>query len=112
MQFGNMRKSIHKIFDLVGDMQWYCVIAKKILKAQVMNLSGLMGLLQQQPEDRFHYNSGNRVLTDRQIENAIDERKQAKLAGDYATADIIRKRLEDDGVVLEDSRSNTTWRRR
>ena len=84
---------------------------QQILKAQVMNLSGLMGLLQQQPEDWFHNNSGNRVLTDRQIENAIDERKQAKLAGDYATADIIRKRLEDDGVVLEDSRSNTTWRR-
>ena len=62
---------------------------QQILKAQVMNLSGLMGLLQQQPEDWFHNNSGNRVLTDRQIENAIDERKQAKLAGDYATADII-----------------------
>ena len=71
-----------------------------------------MGLLQQQPEDWFQNDSGNRALTDDHIENAIVERKQAKLAGDYTTADIIRKRLEDDGVVLEDSRSNTTWRRR
>ena len=85
---------------------------QQILKAQLINLSGLMGLLQQQPEDWFQNDSGNRALTDDHIENAIVEREQAKLAGDYTTADIIRQRLEDDGVVLEDSRSNTTWRRR
>ncbi len=85
---------------------------QQTLKAQLINLSGLMGLLQQKPEDWFQNDSGNRALTDDHIENAIVERKQAKLAGDYTTADIIRKRLEDDGVVLEDSRSNTTWRRR
>ncbi len=108
----NTPLALSELHRIAKEMHSSCGTDQQILKAQLINLSGLMGLLQQQPEDWFQNDSGNLALTDDQIENAIVERKQAKLAGDYTTADIIRQRLEDDGVVLEDSRSTTTWRRR
>ncbi|MBV33180.1 MAG: cysteine--tRNA ligase [Porticoccaceae bacterium] len=85
---------------------------KQRLKTQLVNLARLMGLLQQQPEAWFKNEAGNQLITNDQIEDAIIARKEAKLAGDYAAADVIRKRLEKSGVVLEDSRKDTTWRRR
>ncbi|MAH72672.1 MAG: cysteine--tRNA ligase [Cellvibrionales bacterium TMED49] len=85
---------------------------QKRLKTQLMSLSRLMGLLQQKPEAWFKNKIENQVITNDQIEDAINARKEAKFAGDYVTADIIRKRLEKSGVVLEDSRKDTTWRRR
>ena len=37
--------------------------------------------------------------------------EQAKLDKDYARADEIREELKRQGVVLEDSRDGTQWRR-
>ena len=45
------------------------------------------------------------------IEALIAERQQAKLDKDYARADEIRQSLLDQGVVLEDSREGTRWKR-
>ena len=42
---------------------------------------------------------------------SIEERRQAKLAKDYPRADAIRQSLLDRGVILEDSRDGTRWRR-
>jgi cysteinyl-tRNA synthetase len=46
-----------------------------------------------------------------QIESLMAARQQAKLDKDYAGADKIRAELLAAGVVLEDSREGTTWRR-
>ena len=48
---------------------------------------------------------------DAEIEALIAERQQAKADRDYAGADQVRQDLLDQGVVLEDSREGTTWRR-
>ncbi len=45
------------------------------------------------------------------IEALITERQEAKLAKNYARADEIRQELLAQGVVLEDSREGTQWRR-
>ena len=42
---------------------------------------------------------------------AMYERQQAKLDKNYARADEIRQHLLQRGVVLEDSRDGTKWRR-
>ena len=39
------------------------------------------------------------------------ERQEAKLAKNYARADEIREELSAAGVVLEDSREGTQWKR-
>ena len=44
------------------------------------------------------------------VERAIAERLAAIQAGDSARADVIRARLMEDGIVLEDGPAGTTWR--
>jgi cysteinyl-tRNA synthetase len=67
---------------------------------------GLLGILQQAPLAWFQGGSDGGA-----IEAAIAERAAAKAARDFARADAIRKRLRDDGVLLEDTAAGTTWRR-
>jgi cysteinyl-tRNA synthetase len=45
------------------------------------------------------------------IEALIEERAEAKKNRDFSRADEIREELLSQGVVLEDSRDGTTWRR-
>jgi cysteinyl-tRNA synthetase len=45
------------------------------------------------------------------IDTLIAERKAARAAKNFARADEIRKSLETEGIVLEDSAGGTTWRR-
>ena len=60
-----------------------------------------------------------RPITDTQIsdlfaeerEALIEARQQAKLDKDYGRADEVRAELLAAGVVLEDSREGTSWRR-
>jgi len=81
------------------------------LKAELMGLAGLMGLLQQDSEHWFTLARGGDAISAEDIEELIEKRKQAKTDKDYAGADQVRKDLLDLGVVLEDSREGTTWRR-
>ena len=43
------------------------------------------------------------------INSKIEERKLAKSNKDYSKADIIRKELEDKGIILKDTREGTTF---
>jgi cysteinyl-tRNA synthetase len=47
-----------------------------------------------------------------EIKRRIQDRVNAKYAKDYALADKIRRELEAQGVILEDTKDGTTWRRK
>jgi cysteinyl-tRNA synthetase len=51
-------------------------------------------------------------LSDEEIEAKIAERNNAKKAKNFALADKIRKELLDLGIILEDSREGTRWKRK
>ena len=51
------------------------------------------------------------ALSDKDIDDLIIARADAKTNKDFARADRIREQLKDAGIELEDSRSGTTWRR-
>ncbi len=51
------------------------------------------------------------ALDEAQIDALIAERRAARAAGDYASADRIRAQLRHAGVVLEDLPDRTAWRR-
>jgi len=50
-------------------------------------------------------------ISEEQIKLKIQARLHAKQTKDYALADKIRKDLEVQGVILEDSKEGTSWRR-
>jgi cysteinyl-tRNA synthetase len=47
-----------------------------------------------------------------EIEQLIEERRDARRARDFAKADHIRKTLESRGILLEDSPAGTRWKRK
>ena len=51
-------------------------------------------------------------LSDAEIEEKVAARNAAKKARNFALADAIRKELLDLGLVLEDSREGTRWKRK
>lgn len=44
------------------------------------------------------------------VEMLLEQRQQARVARDFATADAIRNRLEDLGVAVEDGADGSRWR--
>lgn len=51
------------------------------------------------------------ALLDDEIEQLIQDRKQARADKDYAKSDAIRDQLKAEGIVLEDTAQGTRWRR-
>jgi cysteinyl-tRNA synthetase len=49
-------------------------------------------------------------VVDRLVGIAIEQRKEARLAKDFARADNIRNKLDEVGIVLEDKPDVTGWR--
>ncbi len=80
-------------------------------KGRLLAVAGLMGLLQQDPEQWFTHSRGGSDISAAEIEVLIAKRNQAKADKDYAGADGVREELKEMGVVLEDSREGTKWRR-
>ncbi len=80
------------------------------LQQVLLSLADVFGLLQQDPEAYLQSGSAG-DLSAEAIEEKIAERDQAKADKNYARADEIREELKNKGVILEDSREGTTWKR-
>jgi cysteinyl-tRNA synthetase len=52
------------------------------------------------------------VQGDREIDALIEERNQARRSRDFALSDQIRRKLLDRGIVIEDTKEGTRWRRK
>ncbi|TNE70983.1 MAG: cysteine--tRNA ligase [Gammaproteobacteria bacterium] len=78
--------------------------------AVLVRLGAVLGLLQQDPEAFFQSGSDD-DLTAEDIEAMIQARADARKAKDFAEADRIRDELMAKGVILDDSREGTSWRR-
>ncbi|TCB81549.1 cysteine--tRNA ligase [Acinetobacter sp. ANC 4173] len=77
------------------------------------HLTNILGIVQHDVEDFLKSDIGQEVLglSEADIEDLIQQRQDAKKAKDFAKADSIRQSLLDQGVVLEDTRQGTVWRR-
>ncbi|WP_347473806.1 cysteine--tRNA ligase [Acinetobacter thermotolerans] len=76
-------------------------------------LTNILGLVQHPVDDFLKSDIGQEALglTEEQIEDLIQQRKDAKKEKNFARADEIRQSLLDQGIVLEDTRQGTVWRR-
>lgn len=78
--------------------------------AILVRLGGVLGLLQQDPEAFFQADTGGELSAD-DIEALIQARADARKAKNFAEADRIRDELLEKGIILDDSREGTTWRK-
>jgi cysteinyl-tRNA synthetase len=66
----------------------------------------LLGLLQTDPTAYLQSGAG---LDESAIQTQIQARADAKKAKNFAEADRIRNELLEQGIVLKDSATGTTW---
>jgi cysteinyl-tRNA synthetase len=97
-------EAIAELHQLANDVFQGKVEAASQLKA----LGGVLGLLQREPQEFLQ--GGEQ--TPAWIAEAIAAREAARKRKDYAEADRIRKDLLDQGIVLEDVKGRTVWRRK
>lgn len=78
--------------------------------AVLVRLGDVLGLLQQDPE-AFFQSGAEEELAVEEIERLIRARADARKARNFAEADRIRDELAARGIILDDTREGTTWRR-
>ncbi|MBF0212106.1 MAG: cysteine--tRNA ligase [Magnetococcales bacterium] len=86
--------------------------------ALLRGLGGILGLCGESPESHFrfhpeetHDDSAQGGLSDAQVEALIEQRMEARRNRDFQSADRIRAELAQAGILLEDARGQTIWRR-
>ncbi|GAC1369971.1 MAG: cysteine--tRNA ligase [Aquirhabdus sp.] len=115
----NTPEAVAALFELVREINRVLRLEVVDERAQAFGLASclkelgaILGLLHSNPVDFLQGEAdAGQGLTAEQIEAQIEARQSAKAARDFALADQIRKDLLDVGVVLEDSKNGTTWRR-
>jgi len=85
------------------------------LAGLLLELSGLLGLLQSDPEAYLQGGGGDGEvapgLTAADIEALLQERQDARANKDFGRADAIRDQLQAKGIVIEDKAGVSSWRR-
>jgi len=109
----NTPKALAALFEIARQINTASDLATKTrLKATLLCSAELMGLLKDNPEDWFagppteHQN-----LTTTEIDRLIENRNKARDAKDFKEADRIRDLLGEEGILLDDSKRGTKWRR-
>ncbi len=82
-----------------------------LFSAQLKSLGKVLGLLERTPEDYFQSRPTFQNLSEEEIQNKIKERAMAKQEKDFQKADSIRAFLLENGIVLEDKKEGTFWRK-
>ena len=82
-----------------------------VLASQMRGLGNILGLLALSPGAYLKGEAGEGDLVDIDIDALVAQRHQAKIDRDFALSDQIRDQLKDAGVILEDSKEGTIWKR-
>ncbi len=102
----NMPEGVAAMFEIVSEVNKnmddpiFISGARKIL----LDIAAIFGIgFTQRIEDK-------EVLSE--IKKMIEKRNRARGEGDFTEADKIRKKLLDKGIILEDTKEGTVWRRK
>jgi cysteinyl-tRNA synthetase len=102
----NMPEALAVLFDLVTYINKnFTEIDLNNAKDVLMKLGNVFGLFEQKINS---VDSSKKA----EIEHLIDLRNAARKNRDFKEADKIRKELEKAGIILEDTKDGTTWRRK
>lgn len=107
----NMPVAVAVLFDVVKDLnkQSKDSYAARDLAGVLVKLGNILGILENEPE-RFLQGDDNDDFA-QQVETLIAKRVQARTDKDWPTADSVRDELSILGVVLEEGKEGTKWRK-
>ena len=106
----NTREALSVMYDLVRALNAETDAGEaRKLASVLLALGNSLGILLQDP--RSYLQGGQRGDDAAAIEALIAERIQAKKDRNFARSDQIRDELKAQGIVLEDGKEGTTWRR-
>ena len=111
----NTPEAYSVLFDMareVNRLKTEDLAAANGLAAALRKLSGVLGLLEQEPEAFLQSSVQADDGEVAEIEALIKQRNDARQSKDWALADQARDRLNEMGIVLEDGPQGTTWRRK
>ena len=103
----NTPQAIASIFDLVNmankniDDAGFVLTAKNTLR-ELLDIFGIS----------LKIETKGLVITDEEIEAKVKEREEARSKKDYKVADKIRQEIEKQGIIIEDTKDGTAWRRK
>ena len=81
------------------------------LKSSLRSFANSIGLLLDSTDNYFKY-SGDSELENEKIQEAIEQRNEARVNKNFALADSIRKELLEKGISLEDKEGKTYWKKK
>ena len=99
----NMPLALASIFELASELNRRSGDAKFLNEAGklIIELAGIFGL---------RLVSSGEISPE--IADLIVKRNKARAAGDFSASDLLRKKLADNGIIVEDTKSGTIWRRK
>ncbi|MEK9495190.1 cysteine--tRNA ligase [Photorhabdus sp. P32] len=111
----NTPEAYSVLFDMareINRMKAEDIDAANGLAAELRKLSGILGLLQQEPEQFLHRGAQADGEEIAKVEALIKQRNDARKNKDWALADSARNQLNEMGIDLEDGPQGTSWRRK
>ena len=112
----NTPRALGVIFDVVRHMNRELdagqITEAAILRSEIAKMGDVLGLLQESPAQFLeHQQTGlaEASFTPEAIEALITERAAARKEKNFQRADEIRAQLDEQGILLKDGPTGTTW---
>jgi len=70
----------------------------------------LIGLLEDDKQSWENFKKSKVKINENFINQKIKDRNNARKKENYKLADVLRKELEDNGVIIEDKQNQTIWK--
>ena len=110
----NTREAISVLFEMareVNRLKRDTDPQAAVLASQMRGLGNILGLLELDPQAYLRGEAGEGDLADANVDDLVVQRQQAKSDRNFALSDQIRDQLKVAGIVLEDSKEGTVWKR-
>ena len=110
----NTREAISVLFEMareVNRLKRDTDPQAAVLASQMRGLGNILGLLELDPQAYLRGEAGEGDLADADVDGLVVQRQQAKSDRNFALSDQIRDQLKVAGIVLEDSKEGTVWKR-
>jgi len=105
----NTPEALAVLFDLAREIN-RAESATEVLVDLLLELGATVGILQQEPEAFLQGATAGEISAE-EVEQLIIDRKNARSDKNWGRADEIRDLLIEKGILLDDSREGTSWRR-